>query len=273
MQAGDRRPAPQALECLASAVYYEAGKRKRRRRARGRPGRPQPGPPPGLPGERVRRRLPRLDPGHRLPVHLHLRRLARSPARRRRLARAPRRSPRRRSTARSMPRSAGQPIITPIMSFLIGPSTLAKNAVVGAHLFYHWRGGWGRPAPSPSAIRAMRPMPRPAQRRARGRGRDRRPGAAGCGRSGDRHSRASRRCKLTPSMRGDKRVALRFNQTARKAADEAVHKDYVETVRGVRQSALDAVRRNRATRRSSRSASRARRRPSRRRQRQARSQP
>ena len=23
-------------------------------------------------------------------------------------------------------------------------STLAKNAVVGAHLFYHWAGGWGR---------------------------------------------------------------------------------------------------------------------------------
>jgi hypothetical protein len=25
-------------------------------------------------------------------------------------------------------------------------STLAKNAVVGAHLFYRWAGGWGKPA-------------------------------------------------------------------------------------------------------------------------------
>ncbi len=58
----------------------------RRRRARGRPGGPQPGPPPRLPGERLRGRLRRLDPGDRLPVHLHLRRLALPPARPRRVA-------------------------------------------------------------------------------------------------------------------------------------------------------------------------------------------
>jgi hypothetical protein len=29
-------------------------------------------------------------------------------------------------------------------------------------------------------------------------------------------------------MRGDKRVAVRFNQVARKAADEAVHEDYAK---------------------------------------------
>jgi hypothetical protein len=34
--------------------------------------------------------------------------------------------------------------------------------------------------------------------------------------------------KLAPSMRGDKRVAVRFNLTARKASDEAVHEDYVK---------------------------------------------
>ena len=32
--------------------------------------------------------------------------------------------------------------------------------------------------------------------------------------------------KLTPSMRGDKRLAVRFNLVARKAADDAVHEDY-----------------------------------------------
>jgi hypothetical protein len=31
---------------------------------------------------------------------------------------------------------------------------------------------------------------------------------------------------LKPSMRGDKRVAVRFNLTARKASDEVVHQDY-----------------------------------------------
>ena len=34
--------------------------------------------------------------------------------------------------------------------------------------------------------------------------------------------------KLTPSMRGDKRVAVRFNLAARKASDEAPHEDYVQ---------------------------------------------
>lgn len=32
--------------------------------------------------------------------------------------------------------------------------------------------------------------------------------------------------KLAPSLRGDKRVAVRFNLAARKASDEATHEDY-----------------------------------------------
>ena len=36
--------------------------------------------------------------------------------------------------------------------------------------------------------------------------------------------------KLAPSMRGDKRVAVRFNLAARKATDEVEHKPYVEKV-------------------------------------------
>ena len=31
-------------------------------------------------------------------------------------------------------------------------------------------------------------------------------------------------------MRGDKRVAVRFNQVARKASEEAVHEEYVKRV-------------------------------------------
>jgi hypothetical protein len=34
--------------------------------------------------------------------------------------------------------------------------------------------------------------------------------------------------KLAPSMRGDKRVAVRFNLAARQASDEAVHEDYTQ---------------------------------------------
>jgi hypothetical protein len=34
--------------------------------------------------------------------------------------------------------------------------------------------------------------------------------------------------KLAPSLRGDKRVAVRFNLVARKASDEAAHEDYAK---------------------------------------------
>ena len=36
--------------------------------------------------------------------------------------------------------------------------------------------------------------------------------------------------RLQPSMRGDKRVALRFNLAAREASDKVEHKQYVEKV-------------------------------------------
>ena len=70
---GDRA---RALECLTSAIYYEAGQESRRRPARGRAGRPQPG-PPSRPFRRASAASStRARRGDRLPVHLHLRRLA-----------------------------------------------------------------------------------------------------------------------------------------------------------------------------------------------------
>jgi len=105
-------------------------------------------------------------------------------------------------------------------------STLAKNAVVGAHIFYHWAGGWGQPAAftksyggrEPSAD-ALRSAALAAVHTANGPASiaeaiARIPGAEAL--------------PLTPSMRGDKRVAIRFNLAARKASDTAQHKDYVE---------------------------------------------
>ena len=124
-------------------------------------------------------------------------------------------------------------------------STLAKNAIVGAHIFYRWAGGWGRPAAfsktysgrEPNAARCaaprLPPKPRPPDR----------PAAKSLRRSPT--SPAPRRFQLTPSMRGDKRVAIRFNLAARKASDEAPHDEYVEQVQGLGQSALDPVGRGR----------------------------
>ena len=106
-------------------------------------------------------------------------------------------------------------------------STLAKNAVVGAHIFYHWAGGWGQPAifaksyagREPNAL-GLRSAALAAEVAAAGQNSsvadaiDKLPGAE--------------QIKLAPSMRGDKRVAVRFNLTARKASETAVHEDYVK---------------------------------------------
>lgn len=105
-------------------------------------------------------------------------------------------------------------------------STMAKSAVVGAHLFYRWAGDWGQPSifakayagsePNAASLRAAAlavPHIVPVY------GQDQMdkllkdvPGAEPL--------------KLSPSLRGDKRVAVRFTQVGRKAAAEAPHQDY-----------------------------------------------
>lgn len=105
-------------------------------------------------------------------------------------------------------------------------STMAKNAVVGAHIFYRWAGGWGEPGvfneayaghePNAAALRtaALSVVHTSPQGSALERAIDTIPGAEPL--------------KLAPSMRGDKRVAVRFNLVARKAAAEAPHEDYAK---------------------------------------------
>jgi len=108
-------------------------------------------------------------------------------------------------------------------------STLAKSAIVGAHIFYRWAGSWGQPAafvkaygghePSAAALRTaalsvVHTAPTLSQGAAVADLVAKIPGAESI--------------KLAPSMRGDKRVAVRFNLVARKAADDAVHEDYVK---------------------------------------------
>lgn len=105
-------------------------------------------------------------------------------------------------------------------------STMAKNAVVGVHLFYHWAGSWGQPAvftkayagrePSASALRLAAlsvPHIRPAY------GQSQLAQAV-------KDIPGAEPLKLAPSLRGDKRVAVRFNLVARKASEEASHEDY-----------------------------------------------
>ena len=107
-------------------------------------------------------------------------------------------------------------------------STMAKNAVIGAHLFYRWAGAWGEPAvftktyasrePNAAALRlAALSAPHIApiyDQKELAQAIKNIPGAEPL--------------KLSPSLRGDKRVAVRFNLVARKASDQVKSEDYTK---------------------------------------------
>jgi len=106
-------------------------------------------------------------------------------------------------------------------------SSMAKSAVVGVHLFYRWNGTWGQPAVFTQAYSGheanaagLRATALAAEARY--------PSPVSSQDALIAEIPGAETLKLTPSMRGDKRVAIRFNQVARKASDEAVHEDYSE---------------------------------------------
>jgi spore germination cell wall hydrolase CwlJ-like protein len=109
-------------------------------------------------------------------------------------------------------------------------STLAKNAIVGAHIFYRWAGGWGQPSAFGKSYAGHEPDA----------GMLRSAALAAVHSTANSPSAVAQMIEkipgaealpLTPSMRGDKRVAVRFNLAARKASDDVQHKDYVEEVK------------------------------------------
>jgi spore germination cell wall hydrolase CwlJ-like protein len=102
-------------------------------------------------------------------------------------------------------------------------ATMAKNAVVGAHLFYRWAGGWGRASAFSQHYARREP-------------------SAGALRSAALAALASRPAQAQPTEVADipgavveqasaGRVAVRFHLAeARKAVEEAPHEAYVEKV-------------------------------------------
>jgi spore germination cell wall hydrolase CwlJ-like protein len=105
-------------------------------------------------------------------------------------------------------------------------SSMAKNTVVGAHIFYRWPGAWGQPAafsdhysghePNAAALRvAALSVPHVAPVTQQGQLAQAIKDIPG-----------AEPLKLAPSMRGDKRVAVRFNLVARKASDDVKVEDY-----------------------------------------------
>jgi hypothetical protein len=104
-------------------------------------------------------------------------------------------------------------------------STMAKNTAVGAHLFYRWPGGWGQPSaftrdygghePSAAALRAAALAAVHVV-----------PSLNGSLAAAIAKIPGAEPLKLSPSMRGDKRVAVRFNLIARKASADVKPQDY-----------------------------------------------
>lgn len=108
-------------------------------------------------------------------------------------------------------------------------SSMAKNAIVGAHLFYRWPGSWGQPGaftdayggrePNAAALRtAALETPHVAPVTQRGQLADAIKDIPG-----------AEAIKLTPSMRRDQRVAVRFNLIAREASKDVAPVDYDKT--------------------------------------------
>ena len=236
------RRAPTALECLTSAIYYEAGQES-------------------ADGQRAvaqvilnRVRHPAFPASVCGVVYQGSTRqtgcqftftcdgsLARAPMRGEwdRARKVAAGGARRRGLCR---RSATPPIITPITSCLTGPRRLAKTAVVGAHIFYRWSGGWGRPGGlRPALCRRARPIRRVLRSAALSVVRD-----------------PAVRTPATPAATHDRqgRAAVKVARPRRQARARAVHPagarggregrsttPYVERVARVGQSALDAGRR------------------------------
>jgi hypothetical protein len=104
-------------------------------------------------------------------------------------------------------------------------STLTKNAVVGAHLFYRWTGSWGQPAVFTEAYAGREPNAA-ALRSAALAVVHVTPVQQGNLSEAIREIPGAEAIKLAPSLRGDKRVAVRFNLAARKASADVTHEDY-----------------------------------------------
>lgn len=113
-----------------------------------------------------------------------------------------------------------------VVPYWASASSLLKNAVVGAHIFYRWAGGWGEPSAFSKTYPGREPNAQALRDQAL---------AAAAVNSADRQNGVAQALKdlpgaeplkLAPSMRGDKRVGVRFNLVARAASDKAVHQDY-----------------------------------------------
>jgi spore germination cell wall hydrolase CwlJ-like protein len=114
-------------------------------------------------------------------------------------------------------------------------SSLSKNAVVGTHIFYRWAGGWGRSAAFTKRYAGVEPdvaTLRTAALEAEALA-EAEAGAAAAEdplRVQDPQDIAVMNALYVSGKPPESRLTIRFNPEARKAADEATHREYVDKV-------------------------------------------
>jgi spore germination cell wall hydrolase CwlJ-like protein len=109
-------------------------------------------------------------------------------------------------------------------------STMAKNAVIGAHLFYRWAGSWGQPSAYTQAYAGQEPSAEGLKTAALAALASRPVQADAQGETQEAASIPGAEVEKAPAGR----IAVRFNLAtlvaAKKAAENAPHEDYVEKV-------------------------------------------
>jgi hypothetical protein len=104
-------------------------------------------------------------------------------------------------------------------------SSLAKNAIVGAHIFYRWAGGWGRPAAFGKRYSGREPNTQALKAAAVA-------AEAAFAAQQAAETTAEELAAAIPGAEVKKpeegRLSIRFNLAARKAVEEAPHEEYVE---------------------------------------------
>jgi spore germination cell wall hydrolase CwlJ-like protein len=103
-------------------------------------------------------------------------------------------------------------------------SSLAKNAIVGAHIFYRWAGSWGRAAAFVKPYSGLEPNMAALKSAALA--------AEAAAPPGAQPAEVAQAIEVIPGAEAANaapgRVAVRFKLEARKAVEEATHHDYVD---------------------------------------------
>lgn len=111
-------------------------------------------------------------------------------------------------------------------------SSMAKNAIVGAHIFYRWGGSWGQPKVFSETYAGREPNAAALKSAALAVPHEVPVTTQGEVAEAIREIPGAEVLQLEPSMRGDKKVAVRFTLEARKASEDLVHEEYQKTFQG-----------------------------------------